>query len=125
MNNNEQDTAYENDSFFKSEYKKKQIGVIVNMVTFSIGLLVFCISGINGNVYGLLYLLISWFIGGLIGSIMFGTAFKSLREKTTLGKKLVKFIMELIMMAFCCPVFIITGLIGMYRVKMQIAENSL
>jgi hypothetical protein len=124
MNHIDHDVAYENDSFFKSEYKKKQILVVVNIVAFLIGLFAFCISCITGSVYGLPLLLLFWFIGGLIANIMLGTGLKSFKGRATFSTKIVKFFGELIGMALGCPIFIFMGLIGMGKVKKQIAENN-
>jgi uncharacterized membrane-anchored protein len=125
MNSNENDTVYENDSLLKSEYKTKQTLVIVNIVAFLVGLLVFSISCINGSVYGLPLLLLFWFIGGLVVIIMLGVGMKSLKKKTTFGNKIVGFIAELVGIALGCPVFIVAGLFRMYKIKIQLAENNL
>ena len=125
MNDMDHDSAYENDSPIKSEYKKKYILVIVNMVAFLVGLLAFAISCITDNEYGIPLLLLFWFIGGVIGNIMVGKGLKSFKGNATFGTKVVKFITELLGMALGCPAFIIGGLIGMYRVKKQIVENNL
>jgi hypothetical protein len=116
---------YHDKSFFESEYKKKYILVIVNMVAFVVGLLAFSISCITGNVYGLPLLLLSWFIGGLVANIMLGLGMKSFRGRASFGTKIVKFFGELIGLALGCPVFIFMGLIGMSKVKKQIVENNL
>jgi hypothetical protein len=125
MSSNEHDVKSENDSLFKSEYKKKQTLVIVNMVVFLVGLLAFSMSCMTGNVYGLPLLLLFWFIGGLVANIMLGIGMKSFRGRASFGTKIVKFFGELIGMALGCPVLIITGLIGMNKVKKQIAGNNL
>jgi Na+/proline symporter len=121
MNGMEQDDR----NFLESEYKTKQILVVVNIVAFIVGLLAFSIACINGNVYGLLFLLLFWFIGGLIVIIMLGLGLKSLKKRTTFGNKIVGFIAELVGVAFSCPVSIVAGLFRMYKIKIQLAENNL
>ncbi|MDR0289746.1 MAG: hypothetical protein LBI06_02295 [Treponema sp.] len=111
--------ACENDRLFKSGLKTKQIVLIVNAVTCSVGLI-----GLFIATNGLVFLLIAWFVGGLVANILGRVGMTSLKEKTTFGMKIAGFIGELIGTALACPIIIIMGLIGMYRVKKQIAGND-
>jgi hypothetical protein len=110
--------ACEDDRLLKSTYNTRKIVVIINVVTFFVGLLAYLITQNTG------FLFLFWFIGGLIANIMLRLGIKSLKERTTLLMKIAGFIGELIGMALACPVFIISGLIGMLRVKKQIAKNN-
>jgi hypothetical protein len=127
------EVGYENDSIFKSVLKSKQIKLAIFMVTCVIGLIVFIVNKVNGSgtVSALIGMLFVWGLGFIGNFFEKQPDTRSVKAQTKdallevqnpiatlIGKMFGFFIM-----AVTSPLQIIALLIGINKVKKQIADN--
>jgi len=125
----------ENDSFFKSILTIKQAVLLVNIISCVIGIILFIILFLTGvHLFGAVaVMLICWSIGFFISPFID----KNIKIKETKTEKvttpypilntILNILFSLISILFkgvLSPFMILGSLIGIYKVKKQIAENN-
>jgi hypothetical protein len=129
------EVGLENDHIFKSFLRPKQIKMIIFLVTFVIGLVLFFYTKASGHTTfsSVFYMLLSWgfgFIGNFFDKNPDNRGVKTQTKDAILEVKhpiatLVGKILGFFIMAISSPIQIIVCLIGIGKVKKQIAENAI
>jgi hypothetical protein len=124
----------ENDQIFRSLIKSKQIKMVIFIATFIIGLIIFIVNKINGSdtfsaVFGMLFVWGLGFIGNFFEKTPDNRNVKAQTKDALLEVKypvstLIGKILGFFIMALTSPIQILALLIGINRVKKQIAENN-
>jgi hypothetical protein len=128
------EVGLENDRVFKSFLKSKQIKMIIFLVTFGVGSVLFFITKASGHstFSSVSYMLLSWglgFIGNFFDKTPDNRSVKAQAKDALLEIKypvssLVGKILGFFIMAVTSPIQILALWIGINRVKKQISENA-
>jgi len=129
------ETGLENDRIFKSFLRPKQIKMIIFLVTFVIGLILFFYTKASGHTTfsSVFYMLLSWgfgFIGNFFDKNPDTRSVKTQAKDAILEVKhpfatLLGKILGFFIMAISSPIQIIALLIGIGKVKKQITDNAI
>jgi hypothetical protein len=123
----------ENDQIFKSFLRSKQIKLVIFLVTFVAGIIIYITNKANGSetVPAVIGMLFVWGLG-FIGNFFDKKDTRSVKAQTKDALLEVKYpvstffgkILSFFIMALFSPIQVLAALIGIYRVKRQIAKNN-